>query len=67
MKILRSEFVQRIFENMQQIFRVTMHTIHTFIEHPNHQKIHIFDKEVNKCTLDFNKEVNKYIFNFDDK
>ena len=37
MKILYSEFVQRIFENMQQIFRVTMHTTHTFIEHPNHQ------------------------------
>jgi len=37
MKILCSEFMQRVFENKQQIFRVTMHTTHTFIEHPNHQ------------------------------
>jgi len=29
--------VQRIFENVQQIFGVTMHTYHTLIEHPNHQ------------------------------
>ena len=27
MKILCSEFVQRIFENVQQIFRVTMHIL----------------------------------------
>ena len=34
---LFSENVQRIFEKVQQIFGVTMHTYHTLIEQPMHQ------------------------------